>query len=154
LNPEAPRWPKIPRCWEIATLRQKRLKTAITAQEAVVLKIGAQASSLAEQLWWSLQREAYVQARAELDRLFFRAFQHADVLDRYKPLVLLQWLKVPDLFTSSVDIKITRFRQLRARVDRLREFARMTFEEISDELEAQDRESRERAQQVRRIGSE
>jgi hypothetical protein len=139
---------------ELARLRQKRLKTAITAQEAIVIKIGSQATSLAQQLWSSLHREAFDQARAEFDRLFFRAFEHPDVLDRYKPLALLQWLKVPDLFVSSPDIKITRFRQLRERADKLKEFGEMTFAQVSERLEELDRESRERAQQVRKIGSE
>jgi hypothetical protein len=106
---------------ELATLRQKRLKTDISAQEAVVLKIGAQANSLAQQLWSSLEREAFEQARSKLDELFYRAFEHQATLEKYKPLALLQSLKIPDLFTSSVDTKIIRFRHLRERVDKLRE---------------------------------
>jgi hypothetical protein len=65
---------------ELAGLRQKRLKTALTAQEAVVLKIGAQAASLAEQLWWKLRTTAVAQAEAEFSRLFYHTYEHANVL--------------------------------------------------------------------------
>jgi hypothetical protein len=92
---------------ELATLRQKRLKTDIAAQEKVLIDIGTKANNLAQQFWSSLQREAFDQARTEFDRLFYHAYEHMDTLEKYKPLALLQWLKIPDLFTSSVDTKLS-----------------------------------------------
>jgi hypothetical protein len=77
------------------------------------------------------------------------------VLNKYKPLALLDWLKPPDVLrTGAIDTKLVRARQLRTVANRLREFRAMSFEEISAELEAQDSEARSRAQQVRQIGSE
>jgi hypothetical protein len=135
---------KIAASREIATARQKRIKTDIAAQTEVVLKIGAQANGLAEQLWSSLHTKAYAEAKRELERLFFRAYEHPDVLSKFRPVARLESMKIPDLYTSSIDLKITRFRQLPERVARLRAFEKMTFEEISAELELQDRKSRER----------
>jgi hypothetical protein len=132
----------------------KKNKAAIAAQTEVVVKIGTQANSLAQQLWSSLEREAYDQAKAKLSELFFRPYEHQDILERYKPLALLSWLKVPDLFVSSPDIKITRFRALRAASEKLKEFAEMTFAQVSERLEEIDRHSREQAQERRKIGSE
>jgi hypothetical protein len=139
---------------ELAGLRQKRLATAITTQEAVVLKVGGQASSLAEQFWWSLHTTAVTQAEREFSKLFYHSYESPEVLNKFKPLVLLDWLRIPDFRTGAADTKIVRARQLRTFVDRLREFERMTFQQISDELEALDRESREQAQRRRQIGSE
>jgi hypothetical protein len=140
---------------ELATVRQKKLKNSIAAQTAAVVKIGGQAAGLAEQLFWSLQTAAITQAEGEFSRLFFHAYEHRDLLLSYKPVVLLGRLKIPDILrTRALDTQLTRCRQLRGSVDRLRQFSAMSFEEISVELELQDRESRERAQQVRKIGSE
>jgi hypothetical protein len=77
----------------LANGQAKKTKAAITAQTEIVLKIGAQANSLAQQLWGSLHREAYDRPRTKLDELFFHAYEHQDVLERYKPLALLQWLR-------------------------------------------------------------
>ena len=129
---------------ELAVTRQMKLKNAITAQEKLVIETGTRAARLVEELWWNLHKEAFAQAETEFNRMFFRAHEWPDVLNKYRPLVLLEWLKPPDVLrTTAFDIKITRFRALRASADRLREFERMTFQEISDELEALDRESRE-----------
>jgi hypothetical protein len=139
---------------ELGQIRQKKLKSAITAQEAVVLKIGGQAASLAEQLWWDLRTKAHAEAETEFSRLFFHAYEHPDILNKFRPVVLLDWLRPPDFRTGATSTKIVRARGLRTSLDRLKEFSGMSFEEISAELEAQDREARERAQQVRQIGSE
>jgi hypothetical protein len=135
---------KITASREIATVRQKRLKAAIETQTAVVLRVGARANGLAQQLWGRLHTKAYAEAKRELERLFFRAFEHVDTLSKFRPVALLEWLKIPDLFVSSIDLKIVRVRQLPERVARLRAFEKMSFQEISAELEALNRESRER----------
>jgi hypothetical protein len=140
---------------ELAGLRQKRLATAITTQEAVVIKIGGQASNLAEQLWWTLHTEAVTQAEREFSRLFYHAYESPEVLSKFKSVTLLSRLRPPDsLRTGAIDVKLTRCRQLRTAANRLKEFSTMTFEEVSAELEAQDSEARARAQQIRQIGSE
>jgi hypothetical protein len=53
-----------------------------------------------------------------------------------------------------VDDKIVRFRQLRERVDKLKEFSEMTFAQVSDRLEQLDREARERDREHQKIRSE
>jgi hypothetical protein len=76
--------------------------------------------------------------------------------DAYKPMTLLQWRLRPLNFYDSrfapPETKITKCRALRSAANRLVEFEKMTFAEISDELDALDRESREQALQVRKIG--
>jgi hypothetical protein len=131
----------------------KKNKAAIGAQQATVIKIGEQAASLFQKFWWELHHEAHVQAESEFRRLFYRSYESQDLLSQYKPLVLLQFLKFPDLYTSSVDLKITRLRQLRVSAEKLKTFSEMSFQEVSARLDEIDRESRERAQQVRKIGS-
>jgi hypothetical protein len=138
----------------LAVSQLGKVKTAISAQQEVVLKIGARAAGLLEQRWWTNHTRLADEARIEFHRLFFHPFELDDLLMSYKPLVLLGWLKAPDFRTGALDTKLVRCRQLRQSADRLREFEKMTFQEVADELDAQDRESRERAQQVRKIGSE
>jgi hypothetical protein len=135
---------KISAMRELAELREKKLKAAIAAQQEAVIKIAAQAGGLAEQLWWGLHTKAVAEAEREFSRLFFRAFEHPDVLASYRPVVLLGRLKIPDFRTGAIDTKLVRARQLRGSVDRLREFSGMTFQEVHAELEAQDSEARER----------
>jgi hypothetical protein len=145
---------KISAMRELSVIRQKKLAAAISTQREAVVKIGGQAANLLEKLWWDLHTEAHSQAEIEFNRLFFHAFEAPEVLNKYRPLQWLQWHKPPDVLrTRDLDTQIARARQLRASTDRLRQFERMTFEEISNELEALDRESRQRAQQVRQIGS-
>jgi hypothetical protein len=138
----------------LAASQAKKTKAAIAQQQAIVLKTGTQAASLAEQFWWTLRTAAATQAEAEFSRLFYHAFESLEVLNRFKPVTLLERLKVPELRAGAADVKLTRCRQLRGSVDRLREFSTMSFEEVAAELEAQDSEARSRAQQVRQIGSE
>jgi hypothetical protein len=138
----------------LAASQAKKVTVAIAAQREAVIKIGTRAACLLEQRWWANYSRLADEARGEFHRLFHHPFELEDLLASYKPLVLLGWLKAPDFRTGALDTKLVRCRQLRQSADRLREFERMTFQEVSDELEAQDRESRERAQQVRKIGSE
>jgi hypothetical protein len=138
----------------LAASQAKKVKAAIAAQQEVVLKIGSQAASLAQRLWWDFHKEAFGQAEAELNRLFHHAYESPNLLEKYKPLVLLTWLKVPDFYIGTLDTKIVRCRQLRERANKLREFGAMTFAQVSEKLNQLDRESRERAQQVRQIASE
>jgi hypothetical protein len=135
---------KIAAMRELAAVRQKRLKSSLTAQIKIVIETGTRAASLLEQRWWANHTRLADEARGEFHRLFRHPFELEGLLASYKPLVLLSWLKVPDFRTGAVDTKLVRCRQLRGSADRLREFERMTFQEVSDELEAQDRESRER----------
>jgi hypothetical protein len=125
---------KIAAMRELSLIRQKKLKSSITDQTASVIKIGTRAASLLEKLWWDLHKEAFAQAETEFNRLFFHAFESLATLNSYKPLVLLRFLKFPDLYTSSVDLKITRFRGLRSAVDKLGEFAAMTFAGLANGL--------------------
>jgi hypothetical protein len=134
---------------ELGQVRQKKLATAITAQTKAVIEIGGRAASLLEQRWWTNYTRLADEARGEFHRLFFHPFELPDLLASYKPLVLLNWLKIPDFRTGALDIKLTKCRALRVSSDRLREFEKMTFEELSEELEAQERESRERRRQYR-----
>jgi len=137
---------KISAMREPAQVQQKRSKSSITAQTAVVIEIGTRAASLLERLWWDLDRKAFFEAEREFNRLFFGAYGRPEVLSKYRPSVLLGWLKPADVLrTPSVDLKIIRFRQLFASAEKLKAFAAKTFQEISDELDALDRESRERA---------
>jgi hypothetical protein len=134
----------------LADSQDRKTRTAIAAGQETVCKIGAQAASLVEKLWWDLHTKAFAQAETQFNRLFFRAYEWGDVLSKFKPLVLLDWLKPPEgLRTGSLDTKIIRFRQLRVSADRLREFERMSFEEIAQELELQEAEARERRRQYR-----
>jgi hypothetical protein len=128
----------------LANNQAAKTKSAISARTKLVIDIGAKAAGLAEQLWWTLRTTAVAQAEREFSRLFYHSFEHANVLNRFKPLVLLDWLRIPDFCVGATDTKIIRARQLRTSVNRLREFAGMSFQEVSDELEAQDREARER----------
>jgi hypothetical protein len=129
----------------LADSQAKKLKTAIGVQQEAVIKIGGRAADLVEKLWSDLHQEAFAQARVEFDRLFFHAFEHPDVLSKFRPVALVEWLRPPDLFTSSVDVKITRIRALRARTEKLKAFAEMTFQEVSDELAALDDKTREQS---------
>jgi hypothetical protein len=138
----------------LAAAQAQKTKAAIAQQQAVVLKIGTEAASQAEQLWWSLHTTAVAQAESEFSKLFYHSYESPDVLNRFKPLVLLGWLRIPDFRSGAADTKLVRARQLRTAANRLREFRAMSFEEISADLEAQDSEARSRAQQVRQIGSE
>jgi hypothetical protein len=122
----------------LANNQAKKTKAAITAQETLILEIGGQAANLAEQFWWTLHTEAVTQAEREFSRLFHHIFEHPNVLASYKPVVLLGRLKIPDFRTGAADTRIIRARQLRTSVNRLREFGEMSFQQVSDELEAQD----------------
>ena len=98
-----------------------------------------------EKLWWDLHQEAFAQAETKFNEWFFRAFEWPDVLSKYRPLALLDWLKPPDLLrTTSVGIKLARARQLRPAFDKLNEFASMSFAQVSERLEEIDRKSRQR----------
>jgi hypothetical protein len=77
--------------------------------------------------------------------------------DSYVPIVLLKWIQVPNFNVSRFappETRIAKSRRLRESADKLREFEKMSFQEIAARVERLDRESRERAQQVRKIGSE
>lgn len=138
----------------LADSQAKKIKAAVVAQQETVIKIGSQAASLLNNFWWQLHTEAYAQAQAELNRLFHNAYEEPNLLEKFKPLVLLSWLKVPDFYIGTPDTKIVRCRQLRESANKLREFGAMTFAQVSERLDQLDSESRGRALQVRKIGSD
>jgi hypothetical protein len=111
------------------------LGIAIADQTTAVIKIGERIAACLEQLWWDNYTRLADEARGEFHRLFYHAFELLDLLASYKPLALLGWLKAPHFRAGALDIKLTRYRQLRESANKLREFERMTFEEVSDELE-------------------
>jgi hypothetical protein len=133
----------------LAAAQAKKLAAAIAQEEEVVCRIGTRAFALVERLWWTLHIEAFAQAELEFNRLFFRAYEWGDVLSKFKSIVLLDRLKVPDFRTGSLDTKLLRCRQLREAANRLKEFGRMSFDEVAQELELQEHEARERRQQYR-----
>jgi hypothetical protein len=133
----------------LAEVQAKKNSAAIQTQTKVVIEIGAAAARRLEVIWYELYAERATQIKAEFDRLFYHAFESQDLLASYKPLTLLKFLKFPDLVTSSLDLKITRFRQLRKAVDQLKAFETMTLEQVGERLEEIDRETRERRQQYR-----
>jgi hypothetical protein len=125
----------------LAASQAEKTKAKVAAQQEITLRIGLRAAGLLEQRWWANHTLLADEARDEFHRLFHHAFELQNLLMSYKPLVLLGWLKAPDFRTGALDTKLVRCRQLRKSADRLREFERMTFQEISTELEALDRES-------------
>jgi hypothetical protein len=73
--------------------------------------------------------------------------------DAYKPIALLQRIRPPNFYFArftSDDAKLTSCRGLRQAANRLIAFEKLTLAEISAELEAQDRETRERSRNQRR----
>src|SRR5215469_10726020 len=96
----------------LAQVQAKKNSAAIGAQTKVVIEIGTRTASGLEKLWWDFHQEAFAQAETKFNELFFRAYEWPEVLNKYRPLALLEWLKPPDLLrTTSLDIKITRARQ-------------------------------------------
>jgi hypothetical protein len=131
---------------ELAVTRQKKLKTAIAAQTEAVIKTGMQAARLLEARWSSNYGKRADEVRAEFDRLFYRFGLEQNLQDAYKPLTLLQWLRVPNLYNSRFsppDTIITKCRQLRESTTKLKEFEGMTFAQISERLDEIDRQARE-----------
>jgi len=148
---------KIAAMRELAVIRQKKLKAAIGAEQEAAIKIGTEIAALLEARWWS----NYVKRAEEIEREFRRLFHglglEQGLQNSYVPIVLLKWIQVPNFNVSRFappETRIAKNRRLRESADKLREFEKMSFQEIAARVERLDRESRERAQQVRKIGSE
>jgi hypothetical protein len=83
----------------------------------------------------------------KFDQLFYRSGLEQNLQDSYRPIVLLQWSRVPEFRTSRFampDTKLNKCRMLRQSANQLAEFERMSFEEIAARVEEIDRKSRER----------
>jgi hypothetical protein len=142
---------------ELATIRQKKLKTAITEAQEAVIKLGAQIAALLEQRWWDNYIKQADQIKNTFDQLFYRSALEQNLQDSYVPIVLLQWLRVPSFNVSRFSLpdgKIVKCRQLRESANQLAEFESMSFAQIAARVAQLDRETREQAQRRRQIGSE
>jgi len=132
---------------ELAVVRQKKVKNLIESQQEAAIKLGTQIAGLLEAKWWSNYTRRAEEVRAKFDELFYRSALDQNLQDNYKPLTLLQWLRVPEFRTSrfaTPDTKLNKCRMLRQSANQLAEFERMSFAQIADRVEEIDRKSRER----------
>ena len=101
---------------ELGQARQKKLKIEIGFRQEAAIKTGERIAALLEQRWWANYTRSVDEVRVKLDRLFYRFGLDQNLQDSYVPIVLLQWLRVPDFRTSRfspADVKIGKCRQLR-----------------------------------------
>jgi hypothetical protein len=132
---------------ELGQARQKKLTNAVAAQQEITIKVGERIATLLEQRWWNSYVKQCNQVQLEFDRLFYRSALGQDLQNSYKPLTLLEWLRVPDFRTSRfspADVKIGKSRRLREAANKLAEFEKMSFAQIADRVDEIDRKSRER----------
>jgi hypothetical protein len=129
---------KIAAMRELAVTRQKKLTSAVAAQQEITIKVGERIATLLEQRWWNNYTRRAEEVRIKFDELFYRSALDQNLQDSYVPIVLLQWLRVPDFRTSRfspADVKIGKCRQLREAAAKLAEFEKMSFSEIAQRVE-------------------
>jgi len=140
---------------ELAVMRQKKVRNLIESQQEIVIKLGERIAAELERLWWNNYVKRAEEIKAEFDRLFYGRGLAQDLQDSYVPLVLSQWRKPPTFNVSRFappETSLVKCRRLRESANQLKEFEKLSFQEISDRVDETDRRAREQAKERRNIG--